>query len=101
MGSCRYERIPAVPNATNNVFEFDSSHDRAIAKKYGYELGSVELKEVDANPRRTVYEVSARGARGENDPQKPLMKVGRLTVLTKDEILRRQDAGPYHGGSWT
>jgi hypothetical protein len=98
VGAFRYERIPAVKGSAKNVIEFDSSADLAISRAYGYENGSVELRETDRNETRIVFDVFARDHRAEEgDPPKPLTKRGRLTCLTRDEAWKRDTSGPHYG----
>jgi hypothetical protein len=88
VGVFRFERVPEQKGG-KNVLEFDSSHDRAIARAFGYAEGSVEIRETERDgDRRIIYDVFARDY-GEG---KPLTKRGRLLTLTPLEIRRRQDA---------
>lgn len=98
MGSIRFERIPPVEGSTKNIIEFDSSYDRAIARHLGLEEGSIELNLVSEDETKRVWEVFGRGFRPtpESDPQ-PLLKRGRMTALTLDEIWSRTDGGHYGG----
>lgn len=93
MGAFRFERLPEIKGG-KNVLEFDSSYDRAISRAFGWEEGSVEIREIEnLQDRRIIYEVSARDHRNrEDDPPKPLVKRGRLLTLTRLEVRRRMDA---------
>lgn len=91
MGVFRFERRP-LADGGKNMLEFDSSYDRAISHAFGYEEGSVELRQKSADAARIIYDVYARDHRGgDNAPPKPLTKRGVLFTLTPAEIRRRQD----------
>lgn len=98
MGSCRFERAVPVPGSNKNVFEFDSSYDRAIAKAMGKQLGSVELRETADNSKFTTYDVFARDFPGEDGEPKPLTKVGVMKARKKAEIRRRLETGALEKG---
>lgn len=100
MGAYRFERQPPVDGG-RNALEFDSSADRAIARAFGYEEGSVELTEKSRSDTVVVFDVAARQHRGGADkPPKPLRRVGILKCMTRDEIWRRQTQGITFTRKW-
>lgn len=93
MGAFRFERVPSVDGA-RNIIEFDSSYDRAIATAFGWELGSVELRETSRRDDYIIYDVYARTNRGDpDDPPTRLEKRGVLSTMTKSAINDRLDSG--------
>lgn len=91
MASCRFEREPVVEGG-KNVLEFDSSHDRALSRAFGWEEGSVELREISRTEQQIDYEVFSRSHGGTK-----LIRRGVLKQIPGAEILRRQSAGTNYG----
>jgi len=90
VGSRRFERQPEIKGG-KNILEFDSSPDRALAKAFGWEEGSTELRLTESRERVEIFDVYARDHSKEGSDPKPLTKRGVLRCLTAAEIRRRQD----------
>lgn len=90
VGSSRFERQPEVLGG-KNVLEFDSSADRAITRAFGWEEGSMELREIERTDSKITYEVLTRDHRSDPETPKPLLRRGILMTRPRAEIRRRQD----------
>jgi hypothetical protein len=98
VGSCRFERVPPIEGSNKNIIEFDSSADRAIARQYGYDIPSVELRETSRDEQYISYDVYSRQFSGEGQPEKPLQF--RLTQLTRAEIRERNSGALSFANPW-